>query len=54
MGAEVVIDTAEQQHKQDVIGVENTLSVNQQVPNGMIPDVVLPFNVTKGEAKENK
>ena len=29
----------------------NTLSVNQQIPNGAIPDVVLPFNLTKAEAK---
>lgn len=30
----------------------NTLSVNQQMPNGAIPDVVLPFKLTKAEAKE--
>lgn len=50
-GAEVVIDTAETTQAR-CHWCRNTLSVNQQVPNGMIPDVVLPFNVTKGEAKE--
>lgn len=29
----------------------NTLSVNEQIPNGSVPDVVLPFKLTKDMAK---
>lgn len=50
-GAEVVIDTSETTQAR-CHWCRNTLSVNQQIPNGAIPDVVLPFNVTKAEAKE--
>ena len=50
-GAEVVIDTAEATQAR-CHWCRNTLSINQQVPNGVIPDVVLPFNVTKAEAEE--
>lgn len=50
-GAEVVIDTAESTQAR-CHWCRNTLSVNQQIPNGAIPDVVLPFNLTKAEAKE--
>ena len=50
-GAEVVIDTAESTQAR-CHWCRNTLSVNQQIPNGAIPDVVLLFNVTKAEAKE--
>ena len=50
-GAEVVIDTAffffVRCH-----WCRNTLSVNQQIPNGSIPDVVLPFHIKKDEAKQ--
>ncbi len=49
-GAEVVIDTTE------VIQARchwcrNTLSVNQQIPNGAVPDVVLPFGINKDVGK---
>ena len=49
-GAEVVIDTSE------VIQARchwcrNTLSINEQIPNGSIPDVVLPFAIKKEEAQ---
>ena len=45
-GAEVVIDTAEITQAR-CHWCRNTLSVNQQVPNGAIPDVGLPFKLTK-------
>lgn len=50
-GAEVVIDTSESTQAR-CHWCRNTLSVNQQIPNGAIPDVVLPFNITKQQAKE--
>lgn len=50
-GAEVVIDTSESTQAR-CHWCRNTLSINQQIPNGSIPDVVLPFNLTKAEAKE--
>ena len=50
-GAEVVIDTSETTQAR-CHWCRNTLSVNQQIPNGVILDVVLPFNLTKAEAKE--
>ncbi|MBR1377178.1 MAG: TFIIB-type zinc ribbon-containing protein [Bacilli bacterium] len=49
-GAEVVIDTSSASQAR-CHWCRNTLSVNQQIPNGSIPDVVLPFNVTKDTAK---
>lgn len=49
-GAEVVIDTSESTQAR-CHWCRNTLSVNQQIPNGAIPDVVLPFKLTKAEAK---
>ena len=50
-GAEVVIDTSETTQAR-CHWCRNTLSVNQQIPNGVVPDVVLPFNVTKEEARQ--
>lgn len=50
-GAEVVIDTSESTQAR-CHWCRNTLSVNNQIPNGAIPDVVLPFKLTKKEAKE--
>ena len=49
-GAEVVIDTSENTQAR-CHWCRNTLSINQQIPNGAVPDVVLPFNLTKSEAK---
>ncbi len=49
-GAEVVIDTASATQAR-CHWCRNTLSVNQQIPNGSIPDVVLPFQITKDVAK---
>ena len=48
--AEVVIDTSEATQAR-CHWCRNTLSVNEQIPNGAVPDVVLPFNVTKDIAK---
>ena len=50
-GAEVVIDTSESTQAR-CHWCRNTLSVNQQIPNGAIPDVVLPFNLPKADAKK--
>lgn len=50
-GAEVVIDTSNSTQAR-CHWCRNTLSVNQQIPNGAVPDVVLPFKVTKDEARQ--
>ena len=50
-GAEVVVDTSSSTQAR-CHWCRSTLSVNQQIPNGAIPDVVLPFNVKKDDAKE--
>ena len=50
-GAEVVVDTKEATQAR-CHWCRNTLSVNQQIPNGAVPDTVLPFKVPKKEAKE--
>lgn len=50
-GAEVVVDTAESTQAR-CHWCRNTLSVNQQIPNGAVPDVVLPFKISKDEAKK--
>ncbi len=49
-GAEIVVDTSEASHAR-CHWCRNILSVNQQIPNGTIPDVVLPFKLTKDQAK---
>ena len=48
-GAEVVVDTAHSMQAR-CHWCRNTLSVNQQIPNGAVPDVVLPFSLTKEAA----
>lgn len=50
-GAEVVIDTNEATQAR-CHWCRNTLSVNQQIPNGSVPDVVLPFTLKKEDAKK--
>lgn len=50
-GAEVVVDTSAQTSAR-CHWCRNTLSLNEQIPNGAVPDVVLPFSVTRKEAKE--
>ena len=49
-GSEVVIDTSEAMQSR-CHWCRNTLSINQQIPNGSVPDVVLPFNVKKADAQ---
>lgn len=49
-GAEVVIDTSESTQAR-CHWCRNTLSVNQQIPNGSVPDVVLPFKLNKQDAR---
>ena len=49
-GSEVVIDTSEATHAR-CHWCRSTLSVNQQITNGAIPDVILPFTVKKEDAK---
>ena len=49
-GAEVVIDTA-QATQARCHWCRNTLSINQQIPNGAVPDVVLPFGIKKEVGK---
>ena len=50
--AEVVIDTA-QATQARCHWCRNSLSINQQIPNGAVPDIVLPFKIKKEEAKAN-
>lgn len=49
-GAEVVIDTASTTQAR-CHWCRNTLSINSQVPNGAVPDIVLPFKYTKEQSK---
>ena len=48
--AEVVIDTT-QATQARCHWCRNTLSIQQQIPNGAVPDVVLPFKVKKEDAR---
>lgn len=50
-GAEVVIDTAEATQAR-CHWCRNMLSINEQIPNGSVPDVVLPFSVSKEDAEK--
>jgi len=50
-GAEIVINTDEKLYAR-CHWCRNTLSINDQIPNGSVPDVVLPFTISKEEAEE--
>lgn len=50
-GAEVVIDTQTSTQAR-CHWCRNTLSLNNQIPNGAVPDVILPFSVTKDDAED--
>jgi len=50
-GAEVVVDT-NNAPQQRCHWCRNMLSLNQQIPNGAIPDAVMPFRVTKEQAQK--
>ncbi|WP_225735658.1 TFIIB-type zinc ribbon-containing protein [Gulosibacter chungangensis] len=51
-GADVVVNTNEAMSAR-CHWCRNNLSVNQQVPNGAVPDGVLPFSLPKDKAIEN-
>jgi ribosomal protein S27E len=50
-GAEVVLNV-EQQMQARCHWCRQTLSINTQIPNGAVPDAVLPFQLTREEAIE--
>lgn len=49
-GAEVVVDTNEVPQAR-CHWCRNMLSLNQQVPNGAVPDAIMPFCITKEQAR---
>ena len=49
-GAEVVIDTEESAQAR-CHWCRNTLSINHQIPNGAVPDTVLPFKISKKDSR---
>lgn len=49
-GSEVVIDTASATQAR-CHWCRNMLSINEQIPNGSVPDAVLPFSISKDEAR---
>lgn len=48
-GAEVIVNTAEQMGAR-CHWCRHVLTVNEQIPNGAVPDAVLPFTVTHDQA----
>jgi ribosomal protein S27E len=50
-GAEIVINT-ENALQARCHWCRQTLSVNKQIPNGSVPDAILPFTITRDEAVE--
>lgn len=51
-GAEIVVDTNEMTTSR-CHWCRHVLSINEQVPNGAVPDMVLPFKVSKAEAQKS-
>lgn len=51
-GAEVIVDTNETTHSR-CHWCRGILSINERIPNGAVPDVILPFKVKKEEAKQH-
>lgn len=49
-GAEVIVDTSESAQAR-CHWCRNTLSINEQIPNGAVPDKVLPFATNKEAAR---
>lgn len=49
-GSEVVIDTSNAAQAR-CHWCRHTLSINQQIPNGAVPDVVLPFKIERDDAR---
>lgn len=50
-GAEVVVDTNETTQKR-CHWCRGILSINERIPNGTVPDTILPFKIKKEEAKQ--
>ena len=50
-GAEVIIDTTETTVKR-CHWCRGILSINERITNGAVPDVILPFQVSKEDAKK--
>ncbi|WP_101523829.1 hypothetical protein [Nocardioides houyundeii] len=50
-GAEVVVNTSESTSSR-CHWCRHVLSVNEQLPNGAVPDAVLPFSITRDQAVE--
>lgn len=48
-GAEVVVDTSVSTQSK-CHWCRNVLSINNQIPNGAVPDIILPFKITKETA----
>jgi DNA-directed RNA polymerase subunit RPC12/RpoP len=48
-GAEVVVNTAEQMGAR-CHWCRHVLTINEQIPNGAVPDAVLPFHITHDDA----
>ncbi|WP_185995095.1 TFIIB-type zinc ribbon-containing protein [Nocardioides campestrisoli] len=51
-GAEVVVNTSEATSSR-CHWCRHVLTVNEQMPNGAVPDAVLPFSLTRDQAVEN-
>lgn len=51
-GAEVIVNTGEAMQSR-CHWCRNTLSATEQLPNGAVPDGVLPFSITREQAVEN-
>lgn len=49
-GAEVVINT-EEAPRARCHWCRNALSINEKIPNGAVPDMILPFKITKEQAR---
>lgn len=49
-GAEVVVDTQTTTQAR-CHWCRNILSINKQIPNGAVPDMILPFNTTRDQAR---
>ncbi len=50
-GAEIIIETEETTQAR-CHWCRNTLSINKQIPNGSVPDAILPFSLKNDEAQE--
>ena len=51
-GAEVVINT-EEATRARCHWCRNALSINEKIPNGAVPDFILPFKITKEQARDS-